>query len=114
MSSIPSWGVFSPLTSEAFDKSSRWLWKDSCLSIGVKKARKHMCITDHHDMTLAVKVALNPINTINQSNGRIVHHRVGNNITKGESDGHQHFLLFLQCFQKASLQESSNLDLIRW
>ena len=24
-----------------------------------KKARKHMCLTDRHDMTLAVKVALN-------------------------------------------------------
>ena len=31
-----------------------------------EKAMKHMCITDHHDMTLAVKVALNP-NTTNQS-----------------------------------------------
>ena len=26
---------------------------------------KHMCVTDRHDMTLAVKVALNP-NTTNQ------------------------------------------------
>ena len=31
-----------------------------------EKARKHICVTDHHDMTLAVKVALNP-NTTNQS-----------------------------------------------
>ena len=29
------------------------------------KARKHMCVINHHDMTLAVKVALNP-NTTNQ------------------------------------------------
>ena len=59
-------GVFSPLTSaEACEKGSRWLWKESCVSTGVRKTRKHMCVTDRHDMTLAVKVALNP-NTTNQ------------------------------------------------
>ena len=31
----------------------------------VEKARKQMCVTDPHDMTLAVKVALNP-NSTNQ------------------------------------------------
>ena len=31
-----------------------------------EKARKHMCFTNHHGMTLAVKVALNP-NTVNKS-----------------------------------------------
>ena len=30
-----------------------------------EKARKHICVTDRHDMTLAVKVALNS-NTTNQ------------------------------------------------
>ena len=39
--------------------------KKSCVSTGVEKARKHMCVTDCHDMTLAVKVAFNP-NTTNQ------------------------------------------------
>ena len=39
--------------------------KKSCVSTGVRKARKHICVTDRHDMTLAVKVALNP-NTTNQ------------------------------------------------
>ena len=59
-------GIFSPLTSaEACEKSSRWLWKEK-LSTGVRKPG-NMCITDCHDMTLAVKVALNA-NTINQSN----------------------------------------------
>ena len=30
--------VFSPLTStEACEKSSRWLWKESCVSTGVRK-----------------------------------------------------------------------------
>ena len=38
--------------------------KKSCVSTGVKKARKHICVTDRHGMTLAVKVALNP-NTSN-------------------------------------------------
>ena len=40
-----------------FGKKSCWYW--------CEKASKHMCIIDHHDMTLAVKVALNP-NTTNQ------------------------------------------------
>ena len=32
--------------------------------------------------------------------------RVDNIMGKGENAGHQHFLLFSQCFQKASLLES--------
>ena len=60
-------GVFSPLTSaEACRKSSRWLWKESCVRTGVRKPGKHTCVTNCHDMTSAVKVALNP-NTTNQS-----------------------------------------------
>ena len=30
-----------------------------------EKARKHMCVTESHDMTLAVKAALNPYTTNN-------------------------------------------------
>ena len=59
-------GVFSPLTSaEACGKSSQWLWKEKLCSYWCEKARKQICVTDRHDMTLAVKVALNP-NTTNQ------------------------------------------------
>ena len=59
-------GVFSPLTSaEACGKSSRWLWKEKLCKYWCEKARKHICVTDRHDTTLAVKVALNP-NTTNQ------------------------------------------------
>ena len=58
-------GVFSPLTSaEACEKSSRWLWKERLCWHWCEKARKHICVTDSHDMTLAVKVALHP-NTTN-------------------------------------------------
>ena len=32
-------------------------WRGLCLYC-CEKARKHMCVTDRHDMTLAVKVAL--------------------------------------------------------
>ena len=33
-------GVFSPLTSaEACEKSSQWLWKESCVSTDVRKLR---------------------------------------------------------------------------
>ena len=57
-------GEFSPLTSaEAFEKSSRWLWKGKLCKYWYEKARKHTCVTDRHDMTLAVKVALNPNTT---------------------------------------------------
>ena len=39
--------------------------KKSCVSTSwCEKARKHICVTDRHDMTLAVKVALNS-NTTN-------------------------------------------------
>ena len=68
-----------------------------------------MCVTDHHDMTLTVKVALDP-NTINQptldylctSQSRLLtHHQMKafeNIVGKEENAGNQHFLLFPQCF----------------
>ena len=53
-------GIFSPLTSaEACEKSSRWLWKRTCVSTGMRKPGNTLCIINHHDMTLAVKVVLN-------------------------------------------------------
>ena len=65
-------GVFSPLTSaEACEKSSRWLWKEKLCWYWCEKARKHMCVTDRHDMTSAVKVALNP-NSTNQPTTRFI------------------------------------------
>ena len=58
-------GVFSPLTSaEACGNSSRGFGKKSCVSTAVRKPG-NICVTDRYDMTLAVKVALNP-NTTNQ------------------------------------------------
>ena len=39
--------------------------KKSCVSTGVRKPGNTLCVTDRHDMTLAVKMALNP-NTTNQ------------------------------------------------
>ena len=55
-------GVFLHLTSaEACEKSSRWLWKEKLCTHWCEKARKHMCVTKRHDITLAVKEALNPI-----------------------------------------------------
>ena len=57
---ISLFGVFSPLTSaEACEKSSWWFWKEICVSTGVRKPG-NTCVTDHHNMTLAVKVALKP------------------------------------------------------
>ena len=62
-------GVFLPLTSaSACEKSSLRLWKESSVSTGVRNTCKggNTCITNRHNMTLAVKVALNP-NTFNHS-----------------------------------------------
>ena len=56
-----------------------------------EKARKHICVTDRHDMTLAVKVPLNP-NTTNQLITKdidmyfeleVVHYQKGNPSIKG-------------------------------
>ena len=60
VSLMPSWGtlplgpLFSPLTyAEACEKSSWWLWKESCDSTGVRKPG-NTCVTNNHDTTLAV------------------------------------------------------------
>ena len=47
-------------SAEACEKSSWWLWKEKLCWYWCEKARKHICVTDRHDMTLAVKMALNP------------------------------------------------------
>ena len=52
-----------------------------------------MCLTDHHDMTLAVKVALKP-NPINQS----IKHTCMHVQEKVNYSGNKHFLLFLKHF----------------
>ena len=60
-------GVFSPLTiAETCEKSSWWLWKEIYVCTGVRKPG-NMSVTDRHDMTLAVRVALN-LNTTNTAN----------------------------------------------
>ena len=38
--------------------------------------------------------------------------RVENTVGKGENAGHQHFLLFQQCFQKASFSESLKVGIV--
>ena len=96
-----------------------------------------MCVTDRHDMTLAVKVTLNPKTTNNVILSKLkafsddkldvdkikisVSYPVGSIVEKGENAGYQHFLLFPQCFQKASPLGSFNslpnnmvLDLTKW
>ena len=39
--------------------------------------------------------------------------RIGNIVGKGENEGHQHFLLFSQCFLKLSLLRSQKLTVIK-
>ena len=38
--------------------------------------------------------------------------RVENIVVKGENAGYQHFLLFLQCFQKASFQGTLKIGIV--
>ena len=53
--------------------------KKSCVSTGVRMPGNAVCITDRHDMTLAVKVALNS-NTNNQSSMDLTKKLYNNNI----------------------------------
>ena len=39
--------------------------------------------------------------------------RVENIVGKGENAGYQHFLLFPQCFQKASFRESLKVGIVQ-
>ena len=58
---------FSPLTMQKHvRKVVCGFGKKSCISTGVRK-QGNICATHRHDITLAVKVALNP-NTTNQPN----------------------------------------------
>ena len=58
-------GVFLPLTSaEACEKNVGGFGKKSCVSTGVRKPG-NTWVTNGHDMTLPVKMALDP-NTTNQ------------------------------------------------
>ena len=61
-------GVFSTLTStEAIEKSSRWLWKEKlCLYWRGKPGNNS--VTDRHNMTLAVKLAF--LTNLHSSVGR--------------------------------------------
>ena len=53
-------GDFSPLISDVYEKSIQWFRKESCVvSTGVKSQETHICVIDRHDMTSAVKMALN-------------------------------------------------------
>ena len=56
VSSIPGWDELSFTSAEARGKSSWWLWREKFCYYWREKARKHMCVTDRHDMTLTVKV----------------------------------------------------------
>ena len=57
--SISGRGKLSPLISDACEKSGQWLWNEKLSQYRCQKARKQACVTDHHDMTLAVKMTLN-------------------------------------------------------
>ena len=109
--------------------------KKSFVSTGVRKPG-NTCVTDRHDMTLAVKVTLNP-NTTNQPtlpNAKILDQsklkaladetinvnkklklvlgRVENILGKAENAGYQHFLLLSKCFQKPPSSGSLKVGIV--
>ena len=118
--------------------------KRSCVSTGVRKpGNTYLCVTEHYDMTLAVKMVLNP-NTINQSiyqlltlyqttkfkiqskfnvvaddkiivtqRLKFVFGRIENIVEKEENTGYLHFLFFPQCFQKLSFPEMLKIRIVR-
>ena len=67
------------------------------LILGCEKARKHICVTNHHDMTLAVKVALNP-HTTNQPTELTLYQttKIENIVGKGENACYQHLTWLLK------------------
>ena len=48
------YGIFLPLTSAEACEESWWLWKEICVSTGVRKRRNTCASLTPHDMTLAV------------------------------------------------------------
>ena len=41
--------IFPPLTSDACEKSSQWLWIESCVSTDLRQPKEaHTCVTDDH------------------------------------------------------------------
>ena len=86
-----------------------------------------MCVTDRHDMTLAVNRGVKPqYNQPTKSselkdfaddrfkfdeNGRKLSKRVENTVGKGEIARDEQFLLFPQCFQKACVPGVSKVSL---
>ena len=66
---FPAYFRLSPLQNQV-RKVVGGFGKESYVSTGVRKPgnqpTNHMCVTDRHEMTLGVKLALNP-NTTNQS-----------------------------------------------
>ena len=62
----------------------------------VSKFKAFVC--DNFDMTKIVQLSFDSVE---------------NNVGKGENAGYQHFLLFQQCFQKASFPKSLKLGIIR-
>ena len=45
-------------------------------------------------------------------NIKVVFHRIENIVEKEENAGYQHFLLYLQCFQKASSSSASKVVIV--
>ena len=100
--------------------------KKSCVSTGVRKPGNTVIyITDRHDMTLAVKVAVTLSHTTNfklkefaddnfkfYKNGRKFSKWVENNVGRGEIAHYEQFLLFPHCFQKACTADTKKPGLV--
>ena len=75
----------------------------------------HMCVTECHDMTLAVKVASEPVQPTNQKSRFLKTLRretLGNIFGKGENAGNHHFLLSHNVFYPFQNKFSFSLTLL--
>ena len=115
LSSIPGcgkviFGIFLLLTSEACEKSSQWLWKESCVSTGVRMPGNTCAsLTTMWPSTLYQidkildwpKLQVFADDNLNVAKMMIsFYDRVENMMGKAGNTGYQHFLLFPQVDSK--------------
>ena len=84
------------------------MFTDLSILLCVKQLKRYSLPSDKFlDWSKLKELADNKINVIEIL--KFVLGKVENLVGKGENAGYQHFLLFLQCFQKASFPGSLNV-----
>ena len=107
--SLPTYFRLSPLQKHV-GKVVGGFWKKSCVSTGVSKPGNTMGITDHHDITLAVKLPVN----LNATNNL----EVEKNLVSQDTNGWERYKKFDHSqffnFTKVKYCNSNFYHSIRW